>query len=160
MQQDDVFRQRTAVAPQNAARRRVEGDDLVARRGHEHDAVVDDRRRLMSVVDAGRDDPRRLQACDIAGSDLRQWTIAPAVVGPSHHQPVAVLRLLETVSRHWLVILQCGQRCRPLLRGSESCRASQRKRCGDRAERTSEFHSDLSGRGKQPSRPDHGNSPW
>ena len=88
---------------------RVERDHLVARRRDEHHAVVDDRRRLVAVGDAGGDHPRRLQPRDVGRRDLIERAVAPAVVGAPDHQPVAGVGILQALGRHRLVVPQHGR---------------------------------------------------
>ena len=78
------------VQPELVARAGVHRDDPIFRGGDEHDAVVDDRRRLVARRDAGRQRPHRFQAGHVLGRDLVQRAVAPAVVGAAVHQPVAV----------------------------------------------------------------------
>ena len=86
----------------------VERDHLVVRRGHEHHAVVDHGRRLVNARLARVDHPHRLQPADVAGVDLIERAVAPAVVRAPDHQPVAVVGFEEALCRDGLVVLQDG----------------------------------------------------
>ena len=67
VQRAEAFGQLALVLPDQVAGPGVEGEELVVRRGDEHDAVVDDRRRLVAGVDAGRVAPDRGQVLDVVG---------------------------------------------------------------------------------------------
>ncbi len=128
MQRRHVLGERTLVTPQQIAGLGVEREQLVAGRGHEHHAVVDDRRRLMALDLAGGEAPDRLQPAHIGGRDLPERAVAPAVIGAAEMQPVAVLRLLQPLGGDRRVFLQdlrhrsrhrrCRGRRDGLLRGS------------------------------------------
>ena len=72
---------------------------------------------------------------DVAGRDLVQRAVAPAVVGAPDHQPVAVLGLLQPLGGHRLVVLQDRRNRRSLAspvapsraRWSTQARARQRR---------------------------------
>ena len=56
-----IFGQFATVAPDQIAAARVDREDLVLRGGHEHDAVVHERRRLVAFVDPGGVRPQRYE---------------------------------------------------------------------------------------------------
>ena len=95
MQKHLVFGNWSLVAPQKTAGLGVYGQYLISGCRHEHDAVVDDRRGLMTLDLTGRESPYRLQLANVLGSNLRQRAVAPAVIGAAIHQPVAVFRLFS-----------------------------------------------------------------
>ncbi len=70
VQRAEAFGQLALVAPDQVAGLGVERQDLVVGRGDVHDAVVDDRRRLVAGIDAGRVAPDRRQVLDVVGVDL------------------------------------------------------------------------------------------
>ena len=63
----EALGQLALVLPDQIAGPGVEREELVVRRGDEHDAVVDDRRRLVARGDAGRVAPHRGQVLDVVG---------------------------------------------------------------------------------------------
>ena len=100
----EVFRQLPLVTPDLVAGLRIEGNDLVHRRRHEHDAVVDDRRGLVAFIDAGRKRPRRLQILGVGGVDLVERAVALPVIGPAVEHPVAGFRIGEALDSNRAVI--------------------------------------------------------
>ena len=113
------------IAPQQRAGLRVDRDHLIARRRDEHHAVVDDRRRLVTVGHAGREHPHRLQPRDVVRRDLIERAVAPAVVGAPDHQPVAVLRLLQPLGGDGRVVLQDRRKRRRWRRLRDYCARGQ-----------------------------------
>src|SRR5262245_14766701 len=105
-----VLGDRPPEAPQQLATLGLNREQLVAGRRHEHDAIVDDRRRLMALGLAGGQAPDELQAGDIGRRDLRKRAETPAIEAAPEHQPVAVLRLFQPVGGHRRIILQDGRR--------------------------------------------------
>src|SRR5215468_7861049 len=103
------------VAPDLVSALRVEGNDLVLRGCDEHDAVVDERRSLVALVDAGRKRPSRHQILDVGGIDLVEWAIALTVIGAAVEHPVAGLGVGEAVGGNRPVVgdLSRGCDCRP-----------------------------------------------
>src|SRR5207245_2538789 len=99
MEHNRAFWERPPVAPQESARYGVDRDHLVTGGGDEHEAVVHNRRRFVPVGDAGRKHPERLEALDLSRRDLIQGTVAPAIVGATDHEAVAVLLFFETFRR-------------------------------------------------------------
>ena len=90
----DVLGDLPVVLPQEPAGGGVDGLHPVEAQGgggREHDAVVDDRRRLLIAERASGKDPLRDQLLDVAGIDLVEGTEAPARVGPVVHQPVGAV---------------------------------------------------------------------
>ena len=83
------------VPPQQPPGLRLHGDDLVVRRGDEHDAVVHEEGSLVTGVDTGRKRPDRRQLLHVLNVDLVKRTVRPALVIPAGHQPVARFRLGE-----------------------------------------------------------------
>src|SRR5438067_1146383 len=65
-----VRRARASIPPQLLTGLRVQRDHLVVGGRHEHDAVVDDRRRLMAVVHPRGQQPHWLQPLHVRGGDL------------------------------------------------------------------------------------------
>ncbi len=104
MPETNIGRHLAPVHPQHVAVARIDREQLVQRRRHEHDAVVDDRRCLMPLGDAGVHGPYRPQLVDIARVDLIERAIAPAVVSAAEHQPVAVFGRNQTLVGHRRVI--------------------------------------------------------
>ena len=90
-------------------------------RGHEHDAAVDDRRRLMHPGFASREHPHRTQARDVGRRDLRERTESPAVVRPADHQPVPVFGILQSLGGDRLVVAEQRRQRRGNRRGSALC---------------------------------------
>src|SRR5437773_4604945 len=118
MEHNRAFWERPPVAPQESARYGVDRDHLVTWGGDEHDAVVHNRRRLVPVGDAGRKHPERLEPLDVIRRDLIQGTIAPAIVGATDPEPVAILRFFVPFRRYRLgVLTDWGNRRRRLLLG-------------------------------------------
>src|SRR5207248_4240417 len=103
------------VAPDLVSCLRVEGDDLVLRRCHKHDAVVDERRGLVAFADAGRKRPNWHQILDVGGVDLVKWAVALAVIGSAIEHPVAGLGIGEPVGGNRAVVanLARSRYCRP-----------------------------------------------
>ena len=95
VQVDHVGRRRIAVAPQQPSAADVGRDHLIARRRHEHHAVVDDRRRFVAAIHAGRHHPDRLELRDIGGRQLIERAVAPPAVVATDHQPVLRLGLFQ-----------------------------------------------------------------
>ena len=83
-----VVRQRVFVAPQEGARHRVQGEQVVVRRGEIDDAVRHDGRGLELGRNAGLEHPSRGQVLDVAAVDVVQRAEAPAGVVAAVHQPV------------------------------------------------------------------------
>ncbi len=83
------------VSPQQLARLGLEGHDLVVWRRDEHDAVVDEQRRLVAGIDAGGECPHRGQLLHVVGVDLIERAVRPALVVAAGHQPVGRFRLGE-----------------------------------------------------------------
>ena len=108
VQLQHVLGDRPLETPQQIAGLGVDRQHLIARRGDEHDAVVDDGRCLMPFQLPGRHAPHRVQVRRVRCGDLAQRTVAPAVVGAAEHQPVAIIRLLQSIGRDRLV----GRKCR------------------------------------------------
>ena len=111
------------IAPEEVAGLGVDREDLVERRRHEHHAVVDDRRRLMAFSRARRHRPRGRQVRDVARVDSRERAVAPGVVLPQIHEPVARLRRLEPSVRHGAVassVLRAGRERGQRQAGSQS----------------------------------------
>ena len=106
MQRRHVLGEGTLVAPQQVAGLGFQREQLVAGRGHEHHAVVDDRRRLMALDLAGGVAPDRLQASDIALVDFLERAIAPPIIGAPEQEPVAGLRILQPLGGDRSVFLQ------------------------------------------------------
>ena len=90
---DDCRPERATIAPQHRARRSLDRNHLAAGRCDEHHTVVHDGRGLVPVDRAGRKRPHRLQPGDVGSRDLREGAIAPPVVRPTVHHPVAVVRI-------------------------------------------------------------------
>ncbi len=91
----EVLRQIALIAPTLLAARRIQRQQVVVRRGDEHGAVVDHRRRLMAFAHAGGEGPQRLQASDVLGVDLIQRAVALGIVGAPVHQPVLRRRIRQ-----------------------------------------------------------------
>src|SRR5262245_4136137 len=83
------------VSPQQLAAASLRRDDLIVGRGDEHDAVVDEKRGLMTGIDAGGQRPHRGQLLHVLRVDLIERTVRPALIVAASHQPVACFRLGE-----------------------------------------------------------------
>ena len=95
-----VLRELPVVDPELLSRARIDGDDPVLGRGNEHDAVVDDRRRLVAGRHPGRHRPHGHEIAHVLPVDLIQRAVALAVVGPAVHQPVARIGLPQPFVGH------------------------------------------------------------
>ncbi len=109
MEQQHVVWDRPFVAPQKGAVFGVNRQHLISGCRDKHDSAVEDRRRLMAFDLAGLQCPGHLQPPDIGRRDLHQRAVAPAVIGPAIHQPIALRRLRQPLRSHGLVILQDGR---------------------------------------------------
>ena len=99
------------VLPDQVARLRVERLDDVHRVGEIDDAVVHDRRRLVRLPFVHAPDPRELQLLHVVARDLRQRTVAPALIVAPHHQPVArILAAQHLVGDRYEVLHLAGDR--------------------------------------------------
>src|SRR5262249_27625660 len=74
---DDVLGQLALVAPDEVAGLRVQREHLVAGRSHEHDAVVDEWRRLMTLDRAAGVRPYRFEIAHVLRRDLAERAVAP-----------------------------------------------------------------------------------
>src|SRR5438034_1343982 len=83
------------VSPQQLPRLRLHRDDLVVRCRHEHHAVVDEERSLVTRVHTGGERPGRCQLPHVVNVDLIERTVRPALVVATGHQPVGRFRLGE-----------------------------------------------------------------
>ena len=83
-----VVRQRVFVVPQERARHRVQGEQVVVRRGQIDDAVRHDGRGLELGRDAGLEHPGRGQILDVVAVDVVQRAESPAGIVAAVHQPV------------------------------------------------------------------------
>ena len=106
MQRRHVFGQRTLVTPQKIAGLGFQRQQLVAGGGYEHHTIVHDRRGLMTLGLAGRKAPHRLQPAHIVAVDPLKRTETPAIVSSPEQQPVAVLRLFESIGCDRRVLLK------------------------------------------------------
>src|SRR5439155_19662331 len=75
--------------------------------------------------------PNGKKPLDILRRDLLERAVSPAVVRAAHHQPVAILGLLQTLGSHRLVILE--NRCDWSRRFGRLGRLGRRLLCGNRA---------------------------
>jgi len=105
MQLEQIVGKLPLVAPILVARLCVQRDHLPHRRCNEHHAIVDDRRRLVSLDDAGRECPHRGQVLDVRGVDLVERAIAVSIIGPAIQHPVAGFGIFQTRCRDRAVIL-------------------------------------------------------
>ncbi len=121
MELEEVLGQLPLVAPQELAALRVEGEDLVLRRAHEHDAVVHDGRRLVALDHARRERPHRDQVGRVRRRHLLERAVSPAVVRPPVHQPVFRLGVDQALIRHRHVTAR-------RLRGLRARRGGHRRR--------------------------------
>ena len=87
------------VAPEDVPGLGVEGDHLLLGRGDEHDAVVHDGWRLMSLGHPRGEAPYRHELRHVGGRDPIEGTVAPARVVAAIHQPVLRLRVEEAAVR-------------------------------------------------------------
>ena len=78
-----------AVLPDQVAGCRIERLNDAARIRQIHDAVVDERRRLLRAGVVHRPRPRELKLPDVLAGDLIERAVAPGVVGAPPVQPVA-----------------------------------------------------------------------
>ena len=115
MQRCHVLGEGALIAPEYLAALGFHGEQLIPRRGHEHHAVVHNRRRLVTFHLPGGETPNGLQPAHVLAVDLIERTVTPAVERAAEHQPVAVFRLFESLggdrrvrpqdfrhgSRHW-----------------------------------------------------------
>jgi len=137
------------VFPDEIARPRIEGLQHVSAVQEIHDAVVNDRGRLIpsrSPALVHRPDPLHPQVVHVVPCDLVQRAVVPCVVGAAHDQPVAGIGIAEhrVGDRHVVLDLavdrdaRAGDRLAPsatsLRRGSASgrgcCAASACRRRG------------------------------
>ena len=95
MQLHKVFRQLALIAPQLLAAAGVERDDIVLRRGDEHDAVIHHGWRLMSFAQARRERPHRHQVPGVRRGDLVERAVAMRVVVAAKQQPIACFWIQE-----------------------------------------------------------------
>ena len=86
--------QPTPVLPDQRAGVGLQRLDDVARIGQVHDAVVNERRRLIHAV-RHRPRPHQAQIAHVPGVDLVERAVTLAVVGAPEHQPVAWGRVEE-----------------------------------------------------------------
>ena len=94
----------TPIPPAQLTGAGVHRHHLVLRRGDEHHAVVDHRRRLVPLGDAGRQRPDRLEPGHVLGGNLVERAVAPAGVGSSVHQPVVRRRVRQALVRDGCVV--------------------------------------------------------
>ena len=120
MELEQFLRNLALVTPDQVTGLGVERDRLVLRRGNEHDAVIDHRRRLMALGDIGREGPGRRQVLDVAGVDLGQWAEAPAFVIAAVHEPVFRLWIVQPRFGDGRIIASRGDR------GQQHRRSDQR----------------------------------
>ena len=99
----DVGRHLMPIAPEQVAGLGVDREHLVEGRGDEHDAVVDDRRRLMTLGRARRHRPHGRQVGDVARVDAIERAVAPRAVLAQIHEPVARFGGLEPRIGHGAV---------------------------------------------------------
>ena len=104
MELEQVLRQILLVAPEQVARLGVEREDLLLRGRHEHDAVVDDRWRLVALGHAGRERPDRHELLDVRRGDPVEGTVPPAAIVAPVHQPIVRLRVEEPLLGHRAVL--------------------------------------------------------
>ncbi len=83
--------QRVTVSPALRARRGVEGDDVVVRRGQEHRSGVDERRRLEAAAALRVERPRRLQRRDVCAIDRPQRGEVPIGVAVTRGQLIGAV---------------------------------------------------------------------
>ena len=76
------------VLPELLARRRVDRVDMIERRGQEHDAVDNDRRRPQGFQQAGLEHESRPDPTDIPGIDMGAGVMARLLVTAVRVQPV------------------------------------------------------------------------
>ena len=76
----EVLGQFPPVAPQQRACLGLQREDLTVGSRDEHHPVVDERRGLVARVHARGEGPDRHQLLDVAGFDLVQGAVAPALV--------------------------------------------------------------------------------
>jgi hypothetical protein len=75
-----VVRQLAAIAPDLSPGARVDRPRIVVEPGEVDDTVDHDRRCLKGAEHAGLKRPLRRELIDVGGRDLREWTVAMAVV--------------------------------------------------------------------------------
>src|SRR5262249_34336876 len=128
------------VATQDVAGLGFEREQLIAGCRDEHDAVIDNRGRLVALDLAGGIAPDRLQPADVGRRDLAEGAVAPAIVRAPVQEPVAVLGLLEPLGGDRRVVLQ-DFRDRPRHRSGRSrCDGLLRKRSRDAGGQTDRSH--------------------
>ena len=110
MELQEVVGQVLLVVPEDVAVLRVQREDLVLRRRDEHDAVVDHRRRLVTLGDAGAQRPDRRQLPRVLRSDLVEGAVSPAGVIASVHEPVLGLGVQEPRVGHGAVVMDLRRR--------------------------------------------------
>ena len=103
---DDRRPERATIAPQHRARRGLNRNHLAAGCCDEHHAVVHDGRGLVPVDRARGKRPHRLHPGGVGGRDLREGAIAPPVVRPTVHRPVAVVRTPQPRLGHRRVVAE------------------------------------------------------
>ena len=70
------------------------------------DAIIDNRLRLRtSPIRVQRVRPSKLQRMYIAAINLIKWTIAPTLVGPTPHQPIRRIRIIQHCLCNWNIVL-------------------------------------------------------
>jgi hypothetical protein len=94
-----------AVLPDQIAGCRIERLNDAARIRQIHDAVVDERRRLLRAGVVHRPRPRQLKLPDVLAGDLIERTVAPGIVGAPPVQPVTRRRIAEHCLRHRTEVL-------------------------------------------------------
>ena len=105
MQLEQIVGKLPLVAPIFVAGLGVQRDHLAHRRRHEHHAVVDDRRRLVTFDHAGREGPDRGEVLHIRGVDLVERAVALPVIGPPVEHPVGGLRVFQPLRGDRRIIL-------------------------------------------------------
>ncbi len=106
----DVVGEPARVNPLDFAGRHVERDHSAAALGHVHQAVRDDRRRDPTAVVAHGVAPHGTQLGDVAAIDLPQRAEAFDVVGAPIAEPVARLRIQQTLVGDRLPVVELGRR--------------------------------------------------
>ena len=155
VQLKEIVGQLALVPPQELAGLGVEGEHLVLRRAHEHDAVVHDGWRLVAFGHARREAPDRHEVLHVAGVDLLERAVAPGVIGSPVHQPVLGLGTHEPLIGHRCVAGGAGggARARRRLRHADGarphalCRAPAQQRCWHRRRDQKTSDSDECSRG-------------
>ena len=134
MQLQQIFGKVLLVAPDEVTGLRAERDDLLLRRRDEHDAVVDDRRRLMALGHAGGVAPHRHQLPDVGRRDLIERAVTPTTIVAAVHEPVVRLGIEQPLLGHGRVAdgaLGPEHRGREQGEcGGDASQRSHRHRCG------------------------------